>query len=443
VSNEPIETNKRRRKDMTANNKPILIIGGTGKTGRRVAEKLAARDVPTRVASRSGEIRFDWDDRTTWDPALEGVSAVYVTYSPDLAVPEAPPAIRHLAKLAAERRVERLVLLSGRGEEEAQRCERIVLDTNPSWTVVRASWFNQNFDEGFFVVPLRAGVLALPAGDVGEPFIDAEDIADVAVAALTERGHEGQIYEVTGPRLMTFARAVEEIARATGRELRYERIPADDFAREMLEQQVPEPVVSLTRYLFETVLDGRNASTTDGVQRALGREPRDFADYARQTAATGVWAAPDPRDDQSHPQDGARRDPRETVIRRFVDEVVNRGDRSALREIIHPDYVYRSPGQELRGPDGLAAMFDGYREAFPDLNLEIDELLVADDATVLAFTLTGTHRGDLLGISATGRRVTVQGMVRSRFRDGKIAEEWEILDQLTLFEQLGAVGGAS
>ncbi len=113
------------------------------------------------------------------------------------------------------------MLLSGRGEEEAQRCERIVLDTNPAWTIVRASWFNQNFSEGFFVDPLRDGVLALPAGDVGEPFIDAEDIADVAVAALTEAGHEGQIYEVTGPRLMTFAEAVDEIARAAGRELRY------------------------------------------------------------------------------------------------------------------------------------------------------------------------------------------------------------------------------
>lgn len=278
---------------MTENHRPILIIGGTGKTGRRVAEKLTARGVETRAASRSGETRFDWNDHATWGPAIEGVSAAYVTYSPDLAVPEAPSAIQELASMAAARGLERLVLLSGRGEEAAQRCERIILDTNPSWTVVRASWFNQNFSEAFLLDPLRGGVLALPAGEVGEPFVDAEDIADVAVAALTEAGHEGRIYEVTGPRLMTFAQAVEEIARASGRDLRYEQISTEYFVQGLEEQQVPGAVISLTQYLFETVLDGRNASTTDGVQRALGRAPRDFADYALETAATGIWAAPD------------------------------------------------------------------------------------------------------------------------------------------------------
>ena len=279
---------------MTKQDKPILIIGGTGKTGRRVAATLAARGVATRVASRSGETRFDWDDPATWAAALTDVSAVYVPYSPDLAVPEAPPAIRELARLAADRGVRRLVLLSGRGEEEARRCERIVLDTNPAWTVVRASWFNQNFSEGYFLEPLLDGVLALPAGAVLEPFVDADDIADVAVAALTEPGHEGRIYEVTGPRLMTLAQAVKEIAEATGREVHYEQISADAYVRGMLEQQVPEQIVDLIRYLFETVLDGRNAATADGVAQALGRPPRDFADYARAAAATGVWDAPVP-----------------------------------------------------------------------------------------------------------------------------------------------------
>jgi len=428
---------------MMKKDQPILIIGGTGKTGRRVAEKLTAKGVATRVASRSGETRFDWNDTTTWGAALDGVSAAYVTYFPDLAVPEAPPAVREFARLAAERGVQRLVLLSGRGEVEAQRCERIVLDTNPDWTVVRASWFNQNFSEGFFVDLLRDGVLALPAGDVREPFIDAEDIADIAVAALTGGGHEGQIYEVTGPRLMTFAEAVEEIARATDRELRYEEIPVENFVRGMLEEKVPEEFVSLTRYLFETVLDGRNASTTDGVQRALGRPPRDFAAFARKAAATGVWSISGGSENRSAADNGSAKGTNEQTMLRLVDEFINRGDASALHELVHPDYVYRSPGEELRGRDGLVALVAGYRSAFPDLALEIDDLVVTDHATVMAFTLTGTHRGDLLGISATGRRVRVNGMVRSRFRDGKIAEEWEILDQLSLFEQLGVVGGAA
>ena len=428
---------------MAENRQPILIIGGTGKTGRRVAEKLAARGLATRIASRSGKVRFDWDDSTTWGAALEDVSGAYVTFYPDLAVPEAPRAIQEFARLAADSGVRRLVLLSGRGEVEAQRCERIVLDTDPAWTVVRASWFNQNFSEGFFVDMLREGVVALPAGDVREPFIDAEDIAEVAVAALTEAGPEGQIYEVTGPRLMTFAEAVEEIGRASGRELRYHQIPADDFVRGMCEQGVPEPVVALTRYLFETVLDGRNAATTDGVQRALGRPPRDFADYARKAAAAGAWAVSGRSHDRPGADNASAAGANERAMLRFVDEFINRGDTSALHELIHRDYVYRSPGEELRGRDGLVALFAGYRSAFPDLALQIDDLVVAGDTTVMAFTLTGTHRGDLLGIAATGRRIQVNGMVRSRFRDGKIAEEWEILDQLSLFEQLGTVGGAA
>lgn len=428
---------------MTREYEPILIIGGTGKTGRRVAEKLTDRGVAIRVASRSAETVFDWNDRSTWHSAIEGVSAVYVTYSPDLAVPEAPRAIEEFAGLAAEYGLERLVLLSGRGEEEAQRCERIILDTNPSWTIVRASWFNQNFSESFFLEPLLGGVLALPAGEVGEPFVDAEDIADVAVAALTETGHEGQIYEVTGPRLLTFTQAVDEIARASGRDLRYVQVPVDSFARELEDNQVPEEVVSLTRYLFETVLDGRNASTSDGVLRALGRAPRDFADYARDTAATGLWAVSSTGGAEKASKGHMTKNSNELVMRRFVAEIVNQGEFSSLKEIVDPNYVFRSPGEEVHGPEELEALIAGYRGAFPDLNMAIDELMVADDVTVLAFTLTGTHRGDLLGIPATGRQVNVQGMVRSRFRDGRIAEEWEILDQLSLFEQIGVVGGAS
>lgn len=271
-----------------------LIVGGTGKTGRRVAHRLAERGVPVRVASRSAKTRFDWDDPSTWADALQGVSAAYVTYSPDLAVPQAPPRIRDLAHLAAEQGVERLVLLSGRGEEEAQRCEGLVQEVNPAWTVVRASWFNQNFSEAFFLEPLRHGVLALPAGEVGEPFVDADDIADVVVAALTEPGHGGKIYEVTGPRLLTFAEAVGEIALAARRELRYVEVPVDGFVQGMRDQKTPEPIVSLTRYLFETVLDGRNSHVSHGVRQALGRAPKDFSEYARETAATDIWAEPSP-----------------------------------------------------------------------------------------------------------------------------------------------------
>lgn len=270
-------------------NEITLVLGGTGKTGRRIVERLVQRGVPTRSASRASG--FDWHDPTTWDAQLAGVTAAYISYAPDLAVPGATEAIRLFAQKAVEAGVQRVVLLSGRGEEEAQRCERIVQDAGIDWTIVRASWFQQNFSEGEFVDMVLAGAVTLPAGDVREPFIDADDIADVAVAALTEDGHAGELYEVTGPRLMKFAEAVREIADASGRDVAYVQIPHDAFVSGVAESGAPSEMAWLLDYLFRQVLDGRNSKLTDGVQRALGREPTDFAEYARRTTATGVWDA--------------------------------------------------------------------------------------------------------------------------------------------------------
>jgi uncharacterized protein YbjT (DUF2867 family) len=269
--------------------KTTLVLGGTGKTGRRVVERLEARGLPVRVGSRSGEPPFDWEDEATWAPALRGVGAVYVTYYPDLAAPGAVDAARSFAELAVESGVRRLVLLSGRGEEEARRAELAVQGVDAEWTIVRSSFFAQNFSESFFLEPILGGELALPVDGVAEPFADADDIADVAVAALTEDGHAGQLYALTGPRLLTFAEAVEEISLASGREIRYVSISAEQFSSALSREGVPPEVIELLTYLFTEVLDGRNARLTDGVRRALGREPRNFADYARDAAATGVW----------------------------------------------------------------------------------------------------------------------------------------------------------
>jgi uncharacterized protein YbjT (DUF2867 family) len=268
---------------------PIVVLGASGKTGRRIVERLRARALPVRLGSRSAHPPFDWEDPRTWAPALEGASAAYVSYFPDLAAPGAPEAVGALATVAVEAGVDRLVLLSGRGEHEAQRREEALQRSGAAWTVVRSSWFAQNFSEAHFRAPLLAGELALPAGDVGEPFIDAGDIADVAVAALTEDGHAGEVYEVTGPRLLTFAQAVEEIARASGRELRFTPIGIDEFAAALAQDGAPDDEVDVLRYLFTEVLDGRNAHLTDGVQRALGRPARDFAEFTRGAAARGAW----------------------------------------------------------------------------------------------------------------------------------------------------------
>ena len=266
-----------------------LVVGGTGKTGRRVAERLQARGVKTRIASRSSNPSFDWSDPSTWNTVLEGVTAAYITYAPDLAIPGATDLIRRFVDEAVAQGVKRLVLLSGRGEEEAQACERVIQQAGVEWTVVRSSWFMQNFSEGEFLGMVLGGTITLPAADVPEPFIDVNDIADVVVAALTEEGHAGEIYEVTGPSTLTFTELAREISQAAGREVQFVQIPKEAFAQAIAESGTPDDIAWLLNYLFETVLDGRNAYVCDGVQRALGREPADFADYARRISARGTW----------------------------------------------------------------------------------------------------------------------------------------------------------
>ena len=274
----------------TTPHSPILVLGGTGKTGRRVASRLIDLGRPVRIGSRSAALPFDWTDRTTWKPALAGVGSVYIAYQPDLAVPAAPDDLAAFVAVAAAAGVTRLVLLSGRGEPEARRCEDIVRNSGIESTIVRCSWFAQNFSEDYLADPVRSGEVVLPAGDIPEPFVDADDIADVAVAALTDARHVGELYELTGPRLLTFAEAVAEIAAAVGREVAFEPVPAADYRATLVEYQVPDDVISLLTYLFGTVLDGRNAHIADGVRRALGREPRDFTDFAKAAAAEGMWA---------------------------------------------------------------------------------------------------------------------------------------------------------
>ena len=273
----------------TQEKKPTLVLGGTGKTGRRVVERLEARGLPVRIGTPSRQPPFDWEERATWAPALDGVGSVYLTYYPDLAVPGAVEAVASFAEQAVQRGILRLALLSGRGEPEAVRAEQAVRESGADLTILRSTWFMQNFSEDYMLEHVLSGEIRLPAGDVPTPFRDVDDIADVAVAALTEDGHVGQLYELTGPRSLTFAEVAAEISTAVGREIRYVPVSLEEHAAEAAEHGLPPEVVDLLTYLFREVVDGRNADTTDGVRRALGREPRDFADYARAAAATGIW----------------------------------------------------------------------------------------------------------------------------------------------------------
>jgi uncharacterized protein YbjT (DUF2867 family) len=263
-----------------------LVLGGTGKTGRRVIDRLTALGRPVRSGSRSAVPSFDWTDRDGWAQALRGAEAVYVSYFPDLAVPEAAGDIEAFTALAARSGVRRLVLLSGRGEPEAQACERIVQESGLEWTIVRCAWFMQNFSEGYLRDAVLAGQIALPAGDMAEPFVDVDDIADVAVAALTGDGHAGRVYQLTGPRLLTFADVAAELSAGLGRPVAYVPVTAEEFAAAAVAQGVPEADAAMLNGLFAETLDGRNAYVADGVREALGRSARDFTAFAQEWGKT-------------------------------------------------------------------------------------------------------------------------------------------------------------
>ena len=267
---------------------PILVIGATGKTGRRVADLLEAGGHAVRRASRSSPTRFAWDEPDTWTRALEGISAVYINYYPDLAFPDVPAKIQKLTDMAAAAGVGRLVMLAGRGEPRAEACEEIVRRSGLDYTLVRAAWFAQNFSEGFLYDAVADGVLALPAGDVAEPLVDIDDVAEVVAAALTDPRHARQEYDVTGPRLLSFHDATEELSRATGWTVAYQPISFEQFHAALIELDGPLLADVFTE-VCRQIFDGRNSRLGDGVQRALGREPRDFAAFCAQATAAGAW----------------------------------------------------------------------------------------------------------------------------------------------------------
>jgi uncharacterized protein YbjT (DUF2867 family) len=273
---------------MNIQNGTTLVLGGTGKTGRRIVHRLAARGRPVRIASRTGGQRFDWDDQNTWAPVLEGTDSMYIAYPPDIAAPSSHAHVRAMAEQAVASGVRKIVLLSGRGEPQCYPAERAVRESGAAFTIVRCAWFAQNFSEGHLLPGVLEGQFAFPAGNIAEPFVDIDDTADVAVAALTSNVHDGKIYELSGSRLITFGEAVGEIARAIGRSVDYIPISCDEYAR-VLSQFVPAEQVTFLKELFEFILDGHNAYLSDGVQQALGREPKDFCDFVRDAARAGAW----------------------------------------------------------------------------------------------------------------------------------------------------------
>ncbi|MFD2466213.1 NAD(P)H-binding protein [Amycolatopsis silviterrae] len=271
---------------------PILVTGATGKSGRRVVARLRAAGHPVRAAARSGEHPFDWTDASTWDAALEGVRAAYVVQL------DGTNLVRPFVEQAKKHGVRRIVLASGRGIDDPDYVrdrtgmrdgiadsEAAVRESGLEWTISRPGWFAQNFSEGFFADAIAAGELRLPAGDGAATFVDAADIASVVVAALTEDGHTGQTYELSGPLAVSLAEAVATISAVTGREIRYVPLSTKDYIAELVNQGLPHAEAEIFADVLEPLREGRDAHVSDGVHRALGRPPRSFAEFAE----TAIW----------------------------------------------------------------------------------------------------------------------------------------------------------
>lgn len=268
----------------------ILVIGGTGKTGRKVVEGLKKHGHQVRIGSRSNTPAFEWNEPATWPKALEGIDKVYIVYYPDLAVPGALEAIKGLTEAAKVAGVKKAVLLSGKGEREAERCEEVVAHSGLDYTLVRASWFSQNFSESFLLDPILAGHVALPMPEAQIPFVDTGDIAEVVVQTLIDDAHNGKTYEITGPRALTFKEVVAEIAAGINRSISYQAVSLEEYNSMMKAAGLPADYIWLFDYLFREVLGkAENQVVTKDVEKVLGRKATDFSEFVQVTAKTGVW----------------------------------------------------------------------------------------------------------------------------------------------------------
>ncbi|NRB50027.1 MAG: NmrA family NAD(P)-binding protein [Saprospiraceae bacterium] len=268
----------------------ILVIGGTGKTGRLVVESLTQLGHQVRIGSRGHSPSFDWDKPSTYAQALKGMDRAYIVYYPDLAVPGARDAIKALTEAAIHEGLKKVVLLSGKGETEAEACEEIVANSGLDYTLVRASWFNQNFSEGAFKDYILAGHMALPMPEARIPYTDTRDIADMVTKVLLDDTFNGKTLTVTGPKKLTFAEVAEIISGKLGRSILYQPISMEEFKAGLVQAGLPESVIWLLSYLFTEVLGhSENQTISDDVEKVLNRKPIPFEEYVETTVASGVW----------------------------------------------------------------------------------------------------------------------------------------------------------
>lgn len=268
----------------------ILVLGNKGKTGSRIFQTLKAINANVRGGSRSTTPSFDWYDEGTWKDALQGVEKVYISFQPDLAVPGSLEIVTRFVSVAKNAQIKKLVLLSGRGEAQAVACEEVVKKSGLAWTILRASFFMQNFSEGFWADGIAGRQFVVPEVKAREPFVDVDDIADVAVECLLNDSHDGKVYELTGPELLSFKDTITKISDVIGSPIEFNEIPLSEYKKFLTGHQVPDDLIWLIDYLFTEVLDGRNESVRHDIQQILNRKARSFDEYAVKAEREGKFS---------------------------------------------------------------------------------------------------------------------------------------------------------
>lgn len=267
----------------------ILLTGGTGKTGRRIAAGLAAQGIKPRIASRDVKaagphaVHFDWADAATHGPALDGVDAAYLVAP--AGVPDPLHAMVPFLHAALEAGVRRYVLLSAsslaEGEPMMGQVHAFLRGTAPEWVVLRPTWFMQSFSEQQHLPTIRdEGAIYTAAGDGRVPFIHADDIAAVGVAALLGKVAGDGDHVLTGPRALSYGDAASIIAAAAGRPVRHQRLSEDALAKRLAGHGLPPPYAAALAAMDTAVAHGSEDRITDAVQVITGRTPISFEAFA-------------------------------------------------------------------------------------------------------------------------------------------------------------------
>jgi uncharacterized protein YbjT (DUF2867 family) len=274
---------------MTNKSSNILVLGGTGKTGSRLAAKLGRLGLNARTAARhSADVHFDWDDATTHWPALAEVDRLYLV-APVMRMDFADQVATFL-DLAEAAGVRHVTYLSAYGIDQAPpqvALRAVELDligrSAVTHSILRPAWFMQDFSETF-LKPVD-GVIAVPTADGSEAFIDAEDIAAVAAGTLANPdAHAGAAYALTGPEAMTVSDAAEVIAEVTGKPIKHDNIDRDVWIEASVAAGVPAEYGEMLRIVTETIASGKGSRPNDNVERITGAPPTKFAEFARRTA---------------------------------------------------------------------------------------------------------------------------------------------------------------